>query len=131
MKDRLILKNGDAIEIESDSALSEIRVVSASKAAMISIWDKLSNENLKTVQIKNAEDAVIGEYSDLVLESETSVMQKDNSVLTRFHLREKTEVELLREEMEVLKTGQEIHDGAIADLGEVVSIMAQQQEVAG
>jgi len=131
MKDRLILKNGDAIEIESASSLSEIRVVSASKAAMISIWDKLSNENLKAVQIKNVEDAVIGEYADLVLESETSVIQKDNSVLTRFHLREKTEVELLREEMEVLKTGQEIHDGAIADLGEVVSVMAQQQEVAG
>lgn len=131
MKDRLILKNGDAVEIESASSLSEIRVVSESKAAMISIWDKLSNENLKAVQIKNAEDAVIGEYSDLMLESETSVMQKDNSVLTRFHLREKTEVELLREEMEVLKTGQEIHDGAIADLGEVVSVMAQQQEVAG
>lgn len=131
MKDRLILKNGDAVEIESASSLSEIRVVSASKADMIAIWDKLSNENLKTVQIKNAEDAVIGEYSDLMLESETSVMQKDNSVLTRFHLREKTELELLREEMEVLKTGQEIHDGAIADLGEVVSVMAQQQEVAG
>ncbi len=126
MKDRLILKNGDAIEIESASSLSEIRVVSASKADMLAIWDKLSNENLKAVQIKNAEDAVIGEYSDLVLESETSVMQKDNSILTRFHLREKTEVELLREEMEVLKTGQEIHDGAIADLGAAVSGLAEE-----
>lgn len=121
MSDKLILADGSVISIESGASLSGIGVVSATKADMVATWDLFTTANLKNVQVKNSEDAVIGEYSDLVLEEETSKEQEDGSILTYFRLRQKTEVELLREEVEALKAGQEIQDGAISDLGTVVS----------
>lgn len=124
MKEKLILKDGSAIEIESGSSIGSISVVSESKSAMVSVWDKLTDENLKEVQAMNSDGTVIGQYANLILDSETSIIQSDGTVLTSFHLREKTEVELLREEVEELKAGQEVQDGAISDLGAAVSDIA-------
>lgn len=124
MKEKLILKDGTLIEIESGSSIGNISVVSESKSAMVSVWDKLTDENLKEVQAMNSDGTVIGQYSNLILDSETSIIQSDGTVLTSFHLREKTEVELLREEVEELKAGQEVQDGAISDLGAAVSDIA-------
>lgn len=130
MKDKLILTNQSEIEIESASSLSHIKVISDTKYDMISIWDMLTEDNLKSVQVQNGEGMTIASYKNLVLDSETSSVLKDEDgiekVLTSFHLREKTEVELLREEVEALKEGQEVQDGAIADLGEAVSGLAEE-----
>ena len=116
----LVLKDENKIQIETGSGLSDMMVVSATKEEMISTWDLLTAENLKAVQIRNSEDVVLGEYANLVLESETSVVQADGTILTRFKLRQKTEVELLREEVEALKLGQEVQDGAIVELAEII-----------
>lgn len=126
MKDKLILKNQAEIEIESASSLSDIRVLSSSKEEMLSTWDVLTEENLKEVQIQNGDGVTVGNYEKLVLTSETSMVQEDGAVLTSFHLREKTEVELLRERVEQLENGQDVQDGAIADLGEAVSGLAEE-----
>lgn len=120
MSEVLKLKNGSEINIEPGASLSSMGVVSASKEEMIATWDLLTVENLKEVQIENAEGEVIGEYSDLVLDLETSLVQADGTILTYFSLRQKTEVELLREEVEALKAGQELQDGAIVELAEIV-----------
>ena len=121
MSEVLVLKDGSEITLEEGASLSRMGVVSATKAGMAATWDLLTNTNLKALQVKNSEDAVVGEYSDLVLEEETSRVQGDGTILTYFRLRQKTEVELLREEIEMLKAGQEIQDGAISDLGTAVS----------
>lgn len=120
MSERIVLKNGTEIIIEAGARLSQLGVVSASKEEMIATWDLLTVENLKEMQIKNSEGEIIGEYADLVLQNETSVVQSDGSILTHFNLRQKTEVEMLREEVEALKAGQEIQDGAIVELAEIV-----------
>lgn len=129
-KDKLILANQSEIEIESASSLSDIKVISETKYDMISTWDMLTEDNLKSVQIQNGDGTTIANYKNLVLDSETSSVFKDEDniekILTSFHLREKTEVELLREEVEALKEGQEVQDGAIADLGEAVSGLAEE-----
>ena len=44
-----------------------------------------------------------GNYTDLVLESETSTVAEDGSVDTVYKIREKTELELLRERLAVLE----------------------------
>ena len=130
MKDKLILTNQSEIEIESVSSLSDIKVLSETKYDMISTWDMLTEENLKSVQIQNGDGLTIANYKNLVLDGETSSIFKDEDglekILTSFHLREKTEVELLREEVEALKEGQEVQDGAISDLGEAVSGLAEE-----
>ena len=116
----LVLSNESKIQIEAGSSLSDMLVISESKAAMVNVWELLTVENLKAVQIRTKEDAVLAEYSNLVLHSETSSVLDNGTVHTCFHLREKTEVELLREEVEALKAGQEVQDGAIVELAEII-----------
>lgn len=125
-KEKLILNNGFEILIESFSGLSEMKVVSQTKYDMISTWDMFTPENLKSVQTKNSDGITIANYKNLVLDSETSTIQQDGAILTIFHLREKTEVELLRERIEQLESVQEVQDGAINDLGIAVSGLAEE-----
>ena len=128
MKDKLILNDQTEIQIESGSALSDIKVLSQTKSDMIAVWDKLTAENLVSVQVKNADGVSVGNYANLILSSETSVEQKDGTVLTNFRLREKTEVELLKEEIDALKEGQEVQNDAIDDLGAITSVLVEAQE---
>ncbi|MCM1232987.1 MAG: hypothetical protein NC489_22915 [Ruminococcus flavefaciens] len=125
MKDKLILYNNEEIEIESGSSLFDIKVLFDSKTDMLSVWDMFTSDNLKAVQIQNSDNIIIADYKNLVLDNETSIVQKDNTILTSFNLREKTELELLRERVEMLESGQDVQDGAIGDLGEAVSILAE------
>lgn len=121
MKDKLILNNQTQIELETGASLSNMMVLSETKYDMVSVWDMLTPENLKSVQIQNGDGVTVGNYSDLVLDSETSNEQEDGMILTSFHLREKTELEKLKEEVMQLREGQDVQDEAISELGEVVS----------
>lgn len=122
MKDKLILKNETEIEIESGASLSDIRVVSDTKFDMLSAWDTLTPENLSSVRVVNGDGLTVGNYSDLVLVSNTS-LEKDGKIETSFNLREKTETEKRLDELE---NGQEVQDGAISDLGAAVSGLAEE-----
>lgn len=122
---KLVLSNQEEITIEGGSSLSNVIVASETKNDMISIWDMFTEENIKCIQIQNDDGIEIGNYDNLVLESETSKVQENGSILTNFHFRVKTEVELLRERVVALETGQEIQDGAIMDLGEAVSTLSE------
>lgn len=125
MKDTMILKDGTTIELEAGASLGNIMVNAEDRAAMVETWEKLTDENLKEVTIKNGAGVVAGTYADLVLVSETSKIETDGIVKTSYHLREKTDQE---KEMEVLKASQEVQDGAISDLGAVTSALAEQIE---
>lgn len=120
-KDKLILKNGTEIEIESGASLSDIHVLSNTKADMVSKWDMFTPENLQFVRVVNGDEIMVGTYNDLILVSETSY-EKDGKIETIFSLREKTEVE---KRLDALESGQEVQDGAIMDLGEAVSVLSE------
>lgn len=92
-KDKLILKDGTEIELETGASLSAIGVLSADKPAMPATWDKLTPDNLSAVQIKNGDGLTVGNYTDLILVSETSTINTDGTILTYFNLREKTDME--------------------------------------
>lgn len=92
-KDKLIIKDGTEIELETGASLGILGVLSTDKAAMVSTWDRLTAENLSEVQIKNGDGLVVGSYTGLVLVSETSTVQADGSILTCYNVREKTELE--------------------------------------
>lgn len=99
MKDTMILADLSEIELETGASLSDIRVAAADREAMLITWSKLTPENLAVVKIKNGDGVVRGNYENLVLENETSKVASDGSVLTSYHLRPKTDVELLEERM--------------------------------
>lgn len=123
--EKLILNNQSQLNIESGSSLSDMKVVSETKYDMVSIWDMLTEENLKHIEVQNEDGTVIGAYDNILLDSETSTVQPDGKILTSFHLHEKTKVELLEERVKELEEGQEVQDGAIMDLGEAVSTLSE------
>lgn len=123
--DKLILNNQTQLNIESGSYLSDMRVLSENKYDMVSAWDAMTEENLKHIEIQSENGTVVGIYNNILLDSETSTIQPDGKILTSFRLREKTELELLRERVEQLESGQEVQDGAIMDLGEAVSTLSE------
>lgn len=128
MKDTLILKDGSVIELEAGASLSDLQVVSTDKAAMVTTWDKFIADNLAQVQVKNGDGLTVGNYTDLVLVSETSVIQTDGTILTTYNLREKSAVELLEERISAVEEGQTVQDGAITDLREMTSLLEEQAE---
>lgn len=125
MSDKLVLADGSVINIKEGRNLSSIGVVSSTKEDMLSVWNQLTKENLKNVQLKNNDDVIIAKYSNLILENEISKEQEDGSIFTYFRLREKTEVEILKEEVAALKSSMVINDGAIMELGTVINDMVE------
>ena len=122
MKDTMILKNGTIIELEAGASLGSILVAAANRAAMVTTWEALTHDNLTAVQIKNGDGLVVGNYTDLVLVSETSMVAADGTVLTTYSLREKTDEE---KRLDALEEGKAVQDGAIDDLGKVVGTLAE------
>ena len=95
---KIVLADGTEIVMPGGAALGYMMAHYDNREAMLADWEKLTPENLKTVQIKT-DDTVTGNYTDLVLESETSTVADDGSVSTVYKIREKTELELLRERL--------------------------------
>lgn len=102
-KDKLVLKNGIEIELETGASLSELKAVADSKSFMLATWDLMTADNLSEVQIKNGAGLTVGTYTDLVLASETSMERPDGSILTTYRLREKTAEERLIERVKALE----------------------------
>ena len=121
---KLVLADSTQIELQGGAALGYMKAQYADKDAMVADWDKITPENLAAVQIMT-DGTVTGNYEDLILESETSTLQPDGSVDTVWNIREKTELEKLQEEIAQIREGQDIQDGAIADLGETVNTLAE------
>ena len=120
MKDKLILNDGTIIEIESGASLDTIRVISDSKDSLVSVWDKFTEENLKKVEFMTSSDTLIAEYTHLVLNSVTSIEQEEGTILTTFSLREKSELELLKEEIAQQKAETYILTECLLEMSEIV-----------
>ena len=117
-KDILVLKDENCIYLDECSSLTSIKVISESRSSMAEVWEKMCDENLKQVKIKNSNGMVVGNYKNLTLVSETSTVQADGTILTAFCLREKTAEEV---RLDNLEEEQEIQNGAIVDLAEAVA----------
>lgn len=128
MKDTMILRDGTVIELEAGASLGDIRVMAADRADMAATWAKLTPENLAVVQVKNGAGLVAGNYTDLVLDAETSTAAADGTVLTSYRLRPKTDLERLEERVGAVETGQDVQNGAINDIATLTGEMAGMME---
>ena len=80
---------------------------------------QLTKQNLKEISLSNTDGAVYGKYYNLQAMS----LRKDletGIVDAELKLEDRTEARLT-----AVEEGQELQDGAIADLGEVVSTIAE------
>lgn len=122
--DKIIFADKTELEIKEGASLEAVTVQVDAFADLQGVADALMKAgNLKTVQFKHG-DEVNGEYTDLTRDGMlfTGVDLVDGKVEATFSLREKTELE---KRLDAIEEGQSIQDGAIADLGEVVSTMAE------
>lgn len=122
--DKIIFADKTELEIKEGASLEAVTVQVDAFADLQGVADSLMKAgNLKTVQFKHG-DEVNGEYTDLTRDGMlfTGVDLVDGKVEATFSLREKTELE---KRLDAIEEGQSIQDGAIADLGEVVSTMAE------
>ena len=127
-KDKLILKDGSEIELQAGARLNALGVLSADRTAMLEVWKKLTEENLSEIKIENGQGLTVGEYTGLMLISETSIVRKGGETYTLFCLREKNDME---KRMDELEEGLESHDGAIMDMAEMLGGVMETQEGVG
>ena len=119
--DKIFLKDNSTIEVQQMPALGSITVIAADVTAIQTLKDKLTADNLKKFIIKNDADLTIGIYEDLALNEVWSLKWTDDGILTTFGLREKTDTE---KQIEAIAAEQTLQNGAIEDLGTVVSDIA-------
>lgn len=124
-KEKLVLKDKTEITLETGASLDSLGAVFDSRGRMLATWEGLTEDNLSEVQIKDANGATVGRYSDLVLVSETSTVDRGGKVHTSFHIREKNDIE---KRLDAVENSQEMVMGAIGDLGAVTSALAEAQE---
>lgn len=119
-----VLTDDYEIDIREGASTGAITAVVDDFTALGVVASKLTTAgNMDNVHFKTG-GVVTGEYVDMKLESPLfkAVDVVDGKVLATFGIREKTETE---KRLDALESGQEIQDGAIGDLGEVVSTIAE------
>ncbi len=126
-KDKLILADGTTIELEVAASLGSMTTICESKAEVLTLWDQLTLSNVASISVQNGSGLTVGKYSNLVLKEPhvTATESADGTVKVTFGLREKTETEL---RLDNLEEGQETLMGAVGDLGEATSTIAEQLE---
>lgn len=123
--DKLVLKDGTEITLQSSQGMNALRVNVADKAVACALWEKFSKENVKQITVKNSEDVTVGSYQDMVLDHVEGRDNSDGTVQMTFSLRSKTTEEILTERILALESGQRTQDEAIGDLGQAVSDIAE------
>lgn len=123
--DYIKLTDGTQITIGDGASLDRIIHISATEADAVAVCAKLTPENLTHVEFATApDDEPHGVYENLALiEPPTRQNLDEGGVLVVISLREKTAVEL---RLDALEESQKVQDGAIEDIGTVLSDMAEE-----
>ena len=130
-KAKLILIDGSGVDLESAGSIENLSVIFDNMTALGSFWNTLTAENLKTVTLQNGEGLTVGSYKNMVLCTPAFHgldKNEDGTLIASFGLREKSELELLKEQVAVNTEAISVHEDAIGDMGSVLSAVAEAQE---
>lgn len=120
--DKLKFTDGTIIDIEEGASLAEVTHIATNEANAMYVCGKVTAENVSTLQFLHG-DAVTGDYQNVVIAAPTTREDGEGeTVIVRMHFREKTELEL---RVDALEESQAVQDGAIEDIGAVLSDMAE------
>lgn len=120
--DKLKFVDGTIIDIEEGASLAEVTHIASNEANALFVCGKVTAENVASLQFLHGE-AVTGDYQNVVIAAPTTREDGEGeAVIVRMHFREKTDVEL---RLDALEEGQTVQDGAIEDIGAVLSDMAE------
>lgn len=120
--DKLRFMDGTEIDIEDGATLSEVTHIATNEANALFVCGKVTAENVSTLQFLHGE-AVTGDYQNVIIAAPTTREDGEGeTVVVRMHFREKTDLEI---RVDALEEGQIVQDGAIEDIGAVLSDMAE------
>ena len=120
--DKLKFVDGTIIEIEEGASLGEVTHIASNEANAMFVCNKVTAENVEHLQFLHGE-AVTGDYQNVIIAAPTTREDGEGeTVIVRMHFREKTDVEL---RLDALEEGQTVQDGAIKDIGAVLSDLAE------
>ena len=120
--DKLKFMDGTIIDIEDGASLESVTHIASNEANAMYVCGKVTAENVSTLQFLHG-DAVTGDYQNVVIAAPTTREDgEEGAVIVRMHFREKTELEL---RVDALEESQEVQDGAIEDIGMVLSDIAE------
>jgi hypothetical protein len=116
--DRIKFSNGHKYDLADGTSLGDIVIVHADLATLHA--DIMDGRNFKILTFlaydpETEEEGVTAVYTDLILLEPAYHVNADESVT--ISLREKTDIE---KRLDALEESQDIQDGAIADLAEVI-----------
>lgn len=120
MKDYMKLATGRQIEVEDGTYLGEIVHIAEDEAAAVEVCAAITPAALAHVEFCSGETGeAYGIYDDLIKVAEpTRQTNEDETVTVTISLREKSDLE---KRVDALEESQAVQDGAIEDLGIVVS----------
>lgn len=120
--DKLRFMDGTIIDIEEGASLEDVTHIASNEANAMFVCGKVTAENVASLQFLHGE-AVTGDYQNVIIAAPTTREDGEGeTVIVRMHFREKTDVEL---RLDALEEGQTVQDGAIEDIGAVLSDMAE------
>ena len=120
--DKLKFTDGTIIDIEDGASLESVTHIATNEANAMFVCNKVTAENVEHLEFFH-DELLTGQYDNVVIALPTTREDgEDGAVIVRMHFREKTDVEL---RLDALEEGQTVQDGAIEDIGAVLSDMAE------
>ena len=120
--DKLKFLDGTIIDIEDGATLSEVTHIASNEANALYVCGKVTPENVGHLEFYHGE-LLTGQYDHVIIAAPTTREDGEGeTVIVRMHFREKTDVEL---RLDALEQSQDVQDGAIEDIGAVLSDMAE------
>lgn len=120
--DKLKFVDGTIIDIEEGASLGEVTHIASNEANAMFVCNKATAENVEHLEFLHGE-LITGSYDHVIIAAPTTREDgEEGAVIVRMHFREKTELEL---RVDALEESQEVQDGAIEDIGAVLSDMAE------
>ena len=121
--DKLKFIDGTIIDIEDGATLSDITHIASNEANALFVCGKVVPGNVEHLEFFHGE-LLTGQYDNVIIAAPTTREDgEEGAVIVRMHFREKTELEL---RVDALEESQEIQDGAIEDIGTVLSDLAEE-----
>ena len=122
--DYMKLADGTQVTIEDGASLGRIIHVTDNEADAQAVCMAVRDEgNLDHVEFYNeGVEQPYGIYDDLALNAQPTRHDENGAVVVTISLREKTDIE---KRLDALEESQQIQDGAIEDIGMVLSDMAE------
>lgn len=120
--DKIKFLDGTIIDIEDGATLSEVTHIASNEANAMFVCNKATAENVGHLEFLHGE-LITGSYDHVIIAAPTTRENGEGeTVIVRMHFREKTDVEL---RLDALEEGQTVQDGAIEDIGLVLSDIAE------